>query len=114
MRSKDYQRLLNSKRWKQLRQWKLAQNPLCEICQSEGYVRSAIDIHHKIPVESALTPQEMEQLCFNPNNLQALCISCHARIHNAAKSHTKEAHKMRDDERLARWKARHDKLLTKC
>ena len=73
-RNKDYQRLLNSKRWKELRALKLQQNPLCELCQAEGYVASAIDIHHKIPVESARTPQEMEALCFNPSNLQSLCI----------------------------------------
>lgn len=111
-RNKDYQRLLNSKRWKQLRMWKLQQNPLCELCQAEGFVRSAIDVHHKIPVESARTPQEMEQLCFNPLNLQALCISCHAKIHREAKSHTKEAHQQREDERLARWKARHSERNT--
>ena len=111
-RNKDYQRLLNSKRWKQLRMWKLQQNPLCELCQAEGFVRSAIDVHHKIPVESARTLQEMEQLCFNPLNLQALCISCHAKIHREAKSHTKEAHQQREDERLARWKARHSERNT--
>ena len=104
-RNKDYQRLLNSKRWKQLRLWKLQQNPLCELCQAEGFVRSAIDVHHKVPVESARTPQEMEQLCFNPSNLQALCISCHADIHRNAKSHTKAAHKQRERDRLERWKA---------
>ena len=85
--------------------WKLQQNPLCELCQAEGFVRSAIDVHHKVPVESARTPQEMEQLCFNPANLQALCISCHADIHRNAKSHTKAAHKQRERDRLERWKA---------
>ena len=68
-------------------------------------MRSAIDVHHKVPVESARTPQEMEQLCFNPSNLQALCISCHANIHRNAKSHTKAAHKQRERDRLERWKA---------
>ena len=57
------------------------------------------------PVETARTPQEMEQLCFNPANLQALCISCHASIHRNAKSHTKAAHKQRERDRLERWKA---------
>ena len=53
-RNKDYQRLLNSKRWKELRQWKLQQNPLCEICRAKGLVRSAIDVHHIDP--AAPTP----------------------------------------------------------
>ena len=103
-RNKDYQRLLNSKRWKELRAWKLQQNPLCELCQAEGYVTSAIDIHHKTPVESARTPQEMEALCFNPSNLQSLCIPCHQRVHREARSHTKEAHLQRERDRLERWK----------
>ena len=104
-RNKDYQRLLNSKRWKQLRQWKLQQNPLCELCEAEGFVRSAIDVHHKIPVESARTPQEMEQLCFTPSNLQALCISCHSKVHREARSHTKASHQQRERDRFERWKA---------
>jgi 5-methylcytosine-specific restriction protein A len=104
-RDKDYQHLLNSKRWKQLRQWKLQQNPLCELCEAEGFVRSAIDVHHKTPVESAHTPQEMEQLCFNPSNLQALCISCHSKVHREARSHTKASHQQRERDRFERWKA---------
>ena len=104
-RDKRYQHLLNSKRWKQLRQWKLQQNPLCEQCEAEGKIVSAVDVHHMTPVETARTPQEMEQLCFNPANLQALCISCHASIHRNARSHTKAAHKQRERDRLERWKA---------
>ena len=104
-RNKDYQHLLNSKRWKQLREWKLQQNPLCELCEAEGFVRSAIDVHHKTPVESASTPQEMEQLCFTPSNLQALCISCHSKVHREARSHTKASHQQRERDRFERWKA---------
>ena len=104
-RNKDYQRLLNSKRWKQLREWKLQQNPLCELCEAEGFVRSAIDVHHKTPCESARTLQEMEQLCFNPANLQALCIEHHSNIHRSARSHTRESHQQRERDRFERWKA---------
>ena len=103
-RSRDYQKLLNSKRWKTLRAWKLQQNPLCELCEAEGYIRSAVDVHHKVPVESARTPEEMSRLCFNPNNLQALCISCHANVHRQARSHSRQAHKQRERDRLERWK----------
>ena len=108
-RNKDYQRMLNSKRWKQLREWKLEQNPLCELCAEKGLVVAAVDIHHKIPCESARTVQEMEALCFNPSNLQSLCISCHANLHRLGQSHTKQAHKHRESERLARWIAKHER-----
>lgn len=108
-RNKDYQRMLNSKRWRELRAWQLERQPLCEICHAEGYVRSAVDVHHRQPVESGRTVAEMEQLCFSPSNLQSLCISCHARVHKEARSHSRDNHQQRADERLERWKARHDR-----
>ena len=115
-RSKDYQRLLNSKRWKQLRMAYLQQHPLCERCKREGieqtgkpYIRSSIDVHHKIPVESAHTLAEMEYLAYDVGNLEALCIPCHIKTHEEQRSHSKEAHKRREDDRLERWKARQGK-----
>ena len=108
-RSKDYQRLLNSKQWKQLRAWKLQQNPLCELCQEEGFVRSAVDIHHKTPVESAKTPREMEALCFNPSNLQALCISCHVKVHKEMGKNKKKNVLERKDIALQRWIEKHER-----
>lgn len=106
-RDKDYQRLLNSMRWKELRVWKLQHNPLCEMCQAEGYVSAAVDIHHIKPVESAHSLQEMEQLCYDPSNLMALCIPCHVKVHKDASSHTKASHKERSSQSLARWASRH-------
>ena len=108
-RDPNYQRLLNSKRWKMLRQEYLRAHPLCERCKAEGLIRSAIDVHHKVPVESAHTLMEMEQLAFDWHNLQALCIPCHASIHKAERSHSKQAHKQREDDRLERWKQRQSK-----
>ena len=70
-------------------------------------MRAAVDVHHIKPVESAKTLMEMEQLCFDANNLQALCIPCHQRIHRELRSHSKEAHKQRQSESMARWAARH-------
>ena len=115
-RDPNYQRLLNSKRWKMLRQEYLRAHPLCERCYQEGieqtgkpYIRSAIDVHHKVPVESAHTLMEMEQLAFDWHHLQAMCIPCHASIHKAERSHSKQAHKQREDDRLERWKQRQGK-----
>ena len=53
-------------------------------------MRSAIDVHHKTPVESAKTEQEMERLAYNQANLEALCIPCHIKTHQEMRSHTKE------------------------
>ena len=92
-----------------LRQEYLRQHPLCERCKREGYVRSAIDVHHKVPVESAHSIQEMEQLTYDWNNLQALCIPCHIKAHAEQRSHSKQAHRQREDDRLERWKQRQTK-----
>ena len=108
-RNKDYQRLLNSKRWKELRQWKLERDPLCEQCKAEGYVSASVDIHHVRPVEEAHSLKEMEELCFNPLNLMAVCIPCHVRIHKAMRKGTKVQHKEREEERLARWIQKHNR-----
>ena len=111
-RDPNYQRLLNSKRWKMLRQEYLRQHPLCERCRADGLVRSAIDVHHVIPVESAHSIQEMEALCFNEvagQRLEALCIPCHIKAHAEQRSHSKQAHKQREDDRLERWKQRQTK-----
>ena len=91
-RDPRYQRLLNSPRWKNIRRAYLQQHPLCERCEREGFVTAAVDVHHKVPVESAKTEQEMEYLAYNigGNNLEALCIPCHIKTHQEAKSHTRE------------------------
>ena len=55
-------------------------------------MRSAVDVHHKTPVEQGRTDQEMEYLAYNlgGNNLEALCIPCHIKTHQEMRTHTKE------------------------
>ena len=103
-RDRNYQHLLNSKRWKTLRRWKLEQNPLCELCLREGKIVSAVDVHHIDPCENSQTLEEMTDKCFRVDNLQALCIPCHQRVHREARSHTRSSHEQRERERLERWK----------
>ena len=96
-RDPRYQKLLNSKRWKELRAWKLRQTEgYCEICYAEGWRgidALAVDIHHIVPVESVIDQGEeaMKRVCFNPANLMALCVRHHVEIHQQAGSHKKEA-----------------------
>ena len=107
-RGKEYQRLLNSQRWKDLRISYLRAHPLCERCWANGQmVSAAVDIHHKTPVESVGTLREMERLCFDWNNLQALCIPCHSTTHKEMGKGTRELHKQRVAERLRLWVERH-------
>ena len=89
-RDKRYQRLLNSKRWADVKAmvWRRA-GGLCERCKAEGYVRSGVDCHHIRPVESGRTVMEMEQLCYDPGNIQLLCVPCHIKTHQEMRSHTR-------------------------
>ena len=117
---------LNCKEWRQTKAIvKERAKGLCEECRREGqeegrrrgdpklaktgYIVPGVDCHHKIPFESATTPEEMARLCYDPDNVILLCIRHHIAAHTQAKSHTKEAHQQRQDERLERWKARHDR-----
>ena len=102
-RDPRYQRLLNSKRWKELRVAMLQAHPLCQECEREGYVRSSIDCHHIRPISSAMSIQEMERLCFDPHNIQCLCIPCHIKVHKAMGKGTKANRKEREAQRMSRW-----------
>ena len=107
--SKLYVKLMNSARWKKLRDDWLRQHPLCDECKRNGITEAATCVHHVTPVESGRTDRECEQLAYSWSNLQSLCYQCHAEIHRAENSHSKQAHKTREAERLERWKARHSK-----
>lgn len=104
-RGKQYQRLLNSKRWKVVRANYLREHPLCERCLREGISTAAIDVHHRVPVESAKTISDMERLCYNVDggNLEALCIPCHRKAHMEMRSQTREKHQQAEADRLQRW-----------
>lgn len=97
-----YVSLLNSKDWQGvngLRARTLRAHPLCQMCEKEGIVKSAVDVHHIQPVEGVgrryqlgetlpeSVKEAMRQRCFNPNNVIALCIPCHIKIHKEMRSH---------------------------
>lgn len=109
-RNKDYQRLLNDKRWQEVKAfvWRRA-GGMCEQCREEGYLTPGVDCHHLIPVERC-SLAEMERLCYDPNNIRLLCIPCHIRAHQQMHSHGKEnirANRLRNFER---WKAKLEHL----
>lgn len=97
-----YVSLLNSQEWQGingLRARTLRAHPLCQLCEKEGIVASAVDVHHLKPVEGVggrytegdVLPESvkeaMRQRCFDPENVIALCIPCHIRIHKEMRSH---------------------------
>ena len=102
-RDKRYQKLLNSKRWAEVKRivWQRA-GGLCERCRREGLIRAGVDCHHKVPVESANPddPQAMERLAYDVGNIELLCIPCHIKTHQEMQSHTKE--KVKENKARAR------------
>lgn len=106
--SKLYVQLMNSREWRELREAKLQQNPLCERCQAQGYVTAARCVHHLVPVESGRTEDDCRRLAFQFTNLQSLCFQHHAEIHKAEHSHSREAHQKRASDRLAQWIKQHE------
>ena len=90
-RDPRYQKLLNSKRWAEVKRivWQRT-GGLCERCRREGLIRAGVDCHHKTPVESAKTEQEMEQLAYDVSNVELLCVPCHIKVHQEMRSHTKD------------------------
>ena len=103
-RDKFYQRLLNSKRWQEVKRivWQRT-NGLCEECMKHGIVRAGVDCHHIVPVETATTPQEMARLCFDVNNVRLLCIACHSAIHKGMGKGTRKLAIERAKQRQDRW-----------
>ena len=99
-RDKRYQKLLNSPRWAAVKNvvW-LRAGGLCERCRREGieagilpdgYITPGVDCHHKVPVESAKTEEEMRRLAYDVHNIELLCVPCHIKTHQEMRSHTKE------------------------
>ena len=59
--------------WKRIRDRYIQEHPLCELCQRDGRLTPAEEVHHKVPLSEGGTHAR--------DNLVALCKSCHARIH---------------------------------
>ena len=73
------QAFYRSERWKRLRAWKLARDPLCEVCLKEGRTTPAAMVHHVTPVKAGGDPMAID-------NLMSLCVSCHNRLHRQGAS----------------------------
>lgn len=107
--SKLYVRLMNSAEWRRLRAEILTAEPLCRECKQRGIVTAARCIHHRIEIDSAKTEAEAQNLAFSKSNCIPLCYECHANIHKAKRSHSREAHTKRQSESLQRWINKHTK-----
>ena len=110
-RDKRYQKLLNSKRWAEVKRivWQRA-GGLCERCKQEGFITAGVDCHHKVPVESANPddPKAMERLAYDVNNIELLCVPCHIKRHQELRSHYAETVKERKELKRRRFLEEND------
>ncbi len=98
--TKAYQRLIQSVHWIRLRRQVLQVRPLCADCLEEGVATAACEVHHIVPVETAVDEAGMRRLMFNPGNLVPLCHECHVRRHKELQSHSRRTAEQRAEERL--------------
>lgn len=73
--------------WRRLREWKITQNPLCEMCEKGGLVVPAKEVDHIKEIQDGGSKTD-------PDNLQSLCVSCHR------KKTASEERKRREKEKL--------------
>lgn len=102
-RNPIYIKHINSKRWRELREKKLQEHPVCEVCEEEGRSTLATEVHHRIPVESVVSESKMKELMFRYSNLMSVCHACHAEIHRQMFSHSKAAVKANNERATKRF-----------
>ena len=63
--------IYNRQWWKRLRLLKLAQDPLCELCQRQGKATPATEVDHRTPIEQGGPARDYD-------NLASMCKPCHS------------------------------------
>ena len=71
----------NTDRWSKLRQLKLINNPLCEVCMNNDKITPAVEVHHLTPFMTGIDIAQIKWLGFDYTNLQSICSECHQKIH---------------------------------
>ena len=64
-KAKEIWKLYNTSRWRKLREAKLIENPLCEICAESGITKQATQVHHIPPISQGTNELEMMDLAYN-------------------------------------------------
>lgn len=97
-KNREYTRLITSPRWRALRREKMiSEKYMCERCRAEGISRSATEVHHIVPIESAVSYDGMAKLCYDPKNLMCVCASCHKALHEELLSRSRLSVKQNKD-----------------
>ena len=79
---KKRQKIYQNPLWQKMRLAKLMEHPTCAVCEMEGKIKLAMDVHHIISFVKGKTEAEQEALAFDYNNIIPLCKECHWEIHH--------------------------------
>ena len=79
--SNKWKKFYGTKVWRDLREQKLFEQPLCERCLSKDKLTAATQVHHIVPFSTGPTEQKMWELFLNYDNLMSVCTQCHHEIH---------------------------------
>lgn len=79
----ERRKIYMSTRWRKLRDLKIKNDPLCEMCLEDGVVTPAEDVHHIVSFMSVTDKHSRAYLAYNYNNLKSLCKKHHQLVHNS-------------------------------
>lgn len=75
------QEIYNTLRWRELRAYKLALTPFCQLCDAEGKITMATQVHHKDSPFNYIDENERVSKAYDLYNLESICAECHGRLH---------------------------------
>lgn len=75
------QKFYNSNGWRKLREKKLSEHPLCELCLQRGMNNPGQEVHHAIKFFDQYDDIMRWLLLLDYDNLVTVCDSCHKHIH---------------------------------
>ena len=80
-RYRKWQKYYSNKVWRELRDTKLTEQPLCEICLMRDEITPATEVHHIIEFSRGETDEDRWTLLLDYTNLMSVCTHCHRQIH---------------------------------
>ena len=80
--SNKWQRFYGTKVWRDLREQKLMEQPLCEECLLFDRITPATQVHHKDKFGDYYPDEQlMWEKFLDWDNLESICAACHRKIH---------------------------------
>lgn len=78
----ERQKIYRLPQWRKLSKWYLTTHPWCEECLKRCVLTPSSQVHHVVSFMNYDDELKRIEVALNPSNLEAICQSCHNRIHN--------------------------------